>query len=122
MSPAKARVLLVEDELLITLLVEDMLLSLGCEVADVPANLDDALSAARTGVFDLALVDLNLGGKLAYPVADILKERRIPFVFVTGYGSAGLEPDYADTPILEKPFSREDLNAIITRVLSDVRC
>lgn len=121
MTPDRVRVLLVEDELLITLLLEDMLVSLEWEVSDTAANLDEALSAAKAGAFDLALVDLRLGGNLTYPVADILKARRIPFVFVTGYGSAGLEPAYAATPTLEKPFNREDLKAIITRVLSDAR-
>jgi CheY-like chemotaxis protein len=121
MSGARRRVLLVEDEVLITLLMEDMLLDLECEIADAPARLDEAVSAAQTGAFDLALVDLNLGGQLAYPVADILKARRIPFVFVTGYGSRGIEPAYANIPVLQKPFHREDLEAVISQVLSGPR-
>jgi CheY-like chemotaxis protein len=121
MTAGRPRVLLVEDEVLITLLLQDMLLDLECEIADAPANLHDALSAARTGAFDLALIDLNLRGKWTYPVADILKARQIPFIFVTGYGSAALEPAYADALVLEKPFHREDLEAIIARVFSDPR-
>jgi CheY-like chemotaxis protein len=121
MTAERPRVLLVEDEVLITLLLQDMLLDLECEVADAPASLDDALSAARNGAFDLALIDLNLHGKLTYPVADILKARQIPFIFVTGYGSAALEPAYADALVLEKPFHRKDLEAIIARVFSDLR-
>jgi CheY-like chemotaxis protein len=121
MTAERRRVLLVEDEVLITLLLQDMLLDLECEIADAPANLDDALSAVRTGAFDLALIDLNLRGKWTYPVADILKARQIPFIFVTGHGSAALEPAYAGTPVLEKPFHREDLEAIIARVFSDPR-
>jgi CheY-like chemotaxis protein len=121
MTAERRRVLLVEDEVLITLLLQDMLLDLECEVADAPASLDDALSAARNGAFDLALIDLNLHGKLTYPVADILKARQIPFIFVTGYGSAALEPAYADALVLEKPFHRKDLEAIIARVFSDLR-
>ena len=121
MTVERRRVLLVEDEVLITLLLQDMLLDLECEIADAPANLDDALSAARNGAFDLALVDLNLRGKLTYPVADILKARQIPFIFVTGYGSAALEPAYAGAPVLEKPFHRKDLEAMIARVFSDPR-
>jgi CheY-like chemotaxis protein len=120
MTGARARVLLVEDEVLIALLLEDMLLALECEVADTAANLEEALPAAQTGIFDLALLDLSLSGKLSYPVADILRARRIPFAFVTGYGSAGLAPAYSGTPILEKPFHREDLAAIIAG-LSDRR-
>ena len=121
MTAERPRVLLVEDEVLITLLLQDMLLDLECEIADAAARLDDALAAARNGAFDLALIDLNLHGKLSYPVADILKARRIPFIFVTGYGTAALEPAYADAPVLEKPFHREDLEAMIARVLSDPR-
>jgi len=121
MTAERPRVLLVEDEVLITLLLQDMLLDLECEVADAPASLDDALSAARNGAFDLALIDLNLHGKLTYPVADILKARQIPFIFVTGYGAAALEPAYADALVLEKPFLRKDLEAIIARVFSDPR-
>ncbi len=121
MTAERPRVLLVEDEVLITLLLQDMLLDLECETADAPASLEDALSAARNGAFDLALIDLNLHGKLTYPVADLLKARRIPFIFVTGYGAAALEPAYADAPVLEKPFRREDLEAMIARVLSDPR-
>ena len=121
MTTERRRVLLVEDEVLITLLLQDMLLDLEYEVADAPASLDDALSAARNGAFDLALIDLNLHGKLTYPVADILKARQIPFIFVTGYGSAALEPAYADALVLEKPFHRKDLEAIIARLFSDLR-
>ena len=121
MTAERRRVLLVEDEVLITLLLQDMLLDLECEIADAPANLDDALLAARTGAFDLALIDLNLHGKLTYPVADILKARQIPFIFVTGYGAAALEPAYADALVLEKPFHQKDLEALIARVFSDPR-
>src|SRR5216683_1054109 len=121
MTAERRRVLLVEDEVLITLLLQDMLLDLECEITDAAANLDDALSAARNGAFDLALIDLNLRGKLSYPVADLLKARRTPFIFVTGYGAAALDPAFAGTPVLEKPFHRKDLEAIIARVFSDPR-
>jgi CheY-like chemotaxis protein len=117
MTGAGRRVLLVEDEALITLLLEDMLSDLEYEVSDAPATLGEALSSARIGAIDLALVDLNLGGKLTYPVADVLKARQIPFVFMTGYGSAALETAYAEIPVLEKPFNRADLKAIIARVI-----
>ncbi len=117
MTGTRPRVLLVEDEVLITWLLQEMLLDLECEIADAPASLDEALLAARTGAFDLALVDLDLRGRLTYPVAEILKMREIPFAFVTGYGSAALARAYADTPVLEKPFRREDLKAVIAAIL-----
>lgn len=119
MAGARARVLIVEDEVLITLLLEDMLIALECDVTDIAVSLEGALSAAQTGVFDLALLDLTLAGKLSYPVADILRVRQIPFAFVTGHRSAGVATAYAGTPILEKPFHREDLAAVIAQILVD---
>jgi CheY-like chemotaxis protein len=117
MANPRLRVLLVEDEALISLLLQDMLDELDCEVADMSANLDEALLAARTGSFDLALLDLSLGKKLTYPVADILKARQIPFAFVTGYGAADLDPSHAGIAVLAKPFRLKDLQTIIAQVV-----
>jgi CheY-like chemotaxis protein len=119
MAGSRARVFLVEDEVLIAMLLEDMVVALGHEVAVGAANLDEAIAVAQTGAFDLALVDLNLGGKLTYPVADILKGRGVPFAFVTGYGSAGILAAYSDAPVLEKPFRQEHLEIIIAQLLAD---
>ncbi len=118
MTASGVRVFLIEDEVLIALLLEDMVLALGYEVVVGAATLDEAIAAARTGDFDLALLDLNLGGKLTYPVADILKARRVPFAFVTGYGSAGVLAAYTGVPVLEKPFRQEDLKTVIAQLLS----
>jgi CheY-like chemotaxis protein len=118
MTASGVRVFLIEDEVLIALLLEDMVLALGYEVVVGAATLDEAIAAARIGDFDLALLDLNLGGKLTYPVADILKARRVPFAFVTGYGSAGVPAAYTDVPVLEKPFRQEDLKTMIAQLLS----
>lgn len=118
MTASGVRVFLIEDEVLIALLLEDMVLALGYEVVVGAATLDEAIAAARTGDFDLALLDLNLGGKLTYPVADILKARRVPFAFVTGYGSAGVLSAYTGVPVLEKPFRQEDLKTVIAQLLS----
>lgn len=97
------RVLLVEDESLVAMLGEDMLLELGCMV-DVAMRLDQGLALARTGDFDLAVLDVNLGKSCSYPIADLLTERGIPFIFATGYGSAGIEPPYRGIPVLQKPY------------------
>jgi CheY-like chemotaxis protein len=117
MADVRLRVLLVEDEVLISLVLQDMLDELDCDVTDTPANLDEALIAARTGTFDLALLDLRLGKSLTYPVADILKARQIPFIFVTGYSSADLNPSHAGSAVLVKPFRLEDLRAMMARVV-----
>src|SRR5260370_14008122 len=81
-----ARVLVVEDEAMLSLNLEAMLLDLGCVVAGTADKLDDALQMARTSDFDVALLDINLGGKRADPVADAIRARGTPIVFVTGYG------------------------------------
>ena len=100
---------------MIVMLLEDMLADLGFEVAETAARLDSALYAAETGDFDLALLDLNLDGAESYPVADALRARGIPIVFASGYGSNGLAAAYAGTPILQKPFYRADLEAVMSR-------
>src|SRR3954471_16913155 len=99
----RTRVLLVEDEALIAMLMQDMLSELDCDVVETAGELDEAVAAARAGSFDLAFVDLNLAGVPAYPVAQALRERGIPFAFVTGYGAAS-DAANADVPVLQKPF------------------
>lgn len=111
------RVLLVEDEAMIAMLVEDMLEDLGHDLATVATRLEEALAAAMTETIDVAILDLNLGGVLTYPVADVLRERGIPFIFATGYGSGGLKEAYSDWPTLQKPFNQEALGRAITAVL-----
>jgi CheY-like chemotaxis protein len=112
----RSRVLLVEDEAIIAMLMEDMLAEFSCDVLETAGDLDAATAAARTARFDMAFVDVNLRGAPAYPVAAILRARGIPFAFVTGYGSAGGEAAYADVPVLQKPFRAQELEAIIARL------
>jgi CheY-like chemotaxis protein len=112
------RILLVEDEAMIAMLVEDMLEDLGHELVRVANRLEDAVAAAGTEAIDLAILDLNLGGVLTYPAADALAERGIPFIFATGYGSGGLKDGYADRPTLQKPFNTEALGQAIKRASS----
>src|SRR5688500_2336147 len=108
---AGLRVLLVEDEGAIALLIEDMLLDLGCEIAASAAQLDKACALARSSEIDFAVLDLNLDGHSALPVAHILRERRIPFLFSTGYGRSGIAEDFKSQPVLAKPFAVADLRA-----------
>ena len=115
-DPPMARVLIVEDEALIAMLIEDMLLDFGCQVAGSAAQLEAALALAREGAFDFGIIDVNLGGTTAYPVAQVLRERGIPFAFVTGYGAAGLDPGFSDAPVLQKPFRGDDLAAVVRRL------
>ena len=103
------RVLVVEDEAAISLLLEDMLLDFGCEVIGPAARLAAALDAVERETVDLAILDVNVAGEPIYPVAEALAQRQIPFVFSTGYGSAGIKDAYRDRPVLQKPFAQHDL-------------
>ena len=103
------RVLVVEDEAAISLLLEDMLLDFGCEVIGPAARLSAALDAVAREQVDLAILDVNVAGEPIYPVAEALAERSIPFVFSTGYGSAGIRDAFRDRPVLQKPFAQHDL-------------
>ena len=111
------RVLLVEDESLVAMLGEDMLLELGCMV-DVAMRLDQGLALARTGDLDLAVLDVNLGKSCSYPIADLLTERGIPFIFATGYGSAGIEAPYRGIPVLQKPYQMRPMATLLMAVLA----
>ncbi len=108
------RVLIVEDESMIAMLTEDLLADMGYDVvppvATVPAALD-VLAAEQIG---MALLDVNLGGTMSFPVADALQRSGIPFLFVTGYGRAGVPEQYHAVPVLKKPFRRRDLQAALS--------
>jgi CheY-like chemotaxis protein len=106
---AGRRVLLVEDEMLIRMLIEDCLADLGCELVDQASSLDEALEKAGALAFDVAILDLNLDGQPTFPVAEALLERGIPFVFATGYGASAVPPPLQKVPILHKPFDQRDL-------------
>jgi CheY-like chemotaxis protein len=113
---ARSRVLLVEDEAMIAMLMEDMLSELECDVVATVGELQEALAIAGTGAFDLAFLDVNLRGSPVYPVAAALCARGIPFAFVTGYGTSGVDPAHPDAPVLQKPFQGRDLEAVLARL------
>lgn len=110
---SERRILVVEDEFLIRMLLEDMLDELGYGVAGVASRVDEASKIAQSGDYDLAILDVNLDGEDVYPVAEILAGRGVPFVFVTGYGGRGLPEPYCNRPTLQKPFQIEDLGRTI---------
>jgi DNA-binding response OmpR family regulator len=109
------RILIVEDEMTIALLLEDMVIDLGHEPA-LAMRLPQALQLAETADIDLAILDVNLDGRVSFPVADVLLRRGVPFLFATGYGSGGIEPPYRDRLVIQKPFSLEDLGRAIDKV------
>ncbi len=103
------RVLVVEDEMLIGMLLEDMLTDMGHTVVAIIPRVNEALATARSEEFDIAILDVHLNGQAVFPVAEALIERGIPFVFATGYGERGLPEQYRSRPILQKPFAKDDL-------------
>jgi len=112
------RVLVVEDEGSVALLIEGMLEDLGCEVAASVATLGKALTAARTETLDFAVLDVNLDGELVFPVAEILKGRQLPFIFSTGYGRVGVPESFKDCEVLNKPYTIEDLKRTLFSMFS----
>jgi CheY-like chemotaxis protein len=110
------RVLVAEDEALVSILIEDMLVELGCSAVRPAANVPTALAIARSGDIDGAILDVNLGGESIDPVAQELLAREVPFLFVTGYGAAGIPDRFAGTPVLQKPFQLPMLQQALARL------
>jgi CheY-like chemotaxis protein len=115
---AQIRVLVVEDEYLIRMLVEDMLADLGYVVAAAVGTVTAASELAVSGDFNAAVLDVNLNGNEIFPVADILDRRGLPFVFVTGYGERTLPERYRNRPALQKPFQADQLGAALGGLLA----
>jgi CheY-like chemotaxis protein len=115
--PTGLRILVVEDELMISMLVEDMLAELGYQVAGVAASVEEASRLAREAEFDGALLDVNLNGKKVDAVAETLAVRNIPFIFTTGYGQQGVPDSFRDRPTLQKPYQTEQLGDALARAV-----
>ena len=111
------RVLVVEDEMMVSMLIEDMLTDLGCTVIGPASRLDEAIELANRVELDCAVLDVNLGGQPIFPLADLLRAKGAPFAFATGYGDAGLRDVDRGSPVLQKPFREGDL----ARVLGELR-
>lgn len=116
-----ARVLVLEDETLVSMMVEDMLLDLGCEVVGPFAKLDQALDfmADGAGKVDAALLDVNLGGVRSFPMAEALADKGVPFVFTTGYDESGLPDVWRGRPTLRKPFMMGEMAEALRKALPE---
>jgi CheY-like chemotaxis protein len=117
---AGKRVLVVEDELMIRMLLDGMLTDLGHTVAAEAGRIDEALAAAKQAEFDVAILDVNLNGEPITPVVEILLQRGLPFVFATGYGQRGVPDAYRDNVTLQKPFQVEALAQALEAVAPKV--
>jgi CheY-like chemotaxis protein len=115
--PVGCSVFLVEDEVMIRMMVADMLTELGFSIAAEAGEIGEAIALAQSTEFDLAILDVNVNGKVITPVAELVKARNRPFIFATGYGLSGLPEEYRDRPALQKPFQLETLAEMIANTL-----
>lgn len=111
------RILVVDDEPLISMLVENWLIELGCEVVGPARSVQDGLALVGSAPLDGAILDIKLGSQNSFLVADALRERGVPFAFATGDGSLGDASGLIDPILLHKPFDFEALRAILGRLL-----
>ncbi len=107
------RIMVVEDETLVSMVVAEQLEELGFLVVGPYSTVDQAMTALKENNIDAAVLDVNLGGEPVYPVADALTAARVPFVFVTGYGAAALERRFQHVPVLQKPIDSVALERIL---------
>jgi CheY-like chemotaxis protein len=112
------RVLVVEDESMVTMLIQDMLADMGCEVVGSASRLSDAVEKATSLSFDVAILDVNLNGERTFQIADMLTERGVGFVFATGYGATSVPASFDRVPVLQKPFHQEDLERALRAALT----
>lgn len=111
------RILIVEDEILILMMIEDMLTDLGCESIAVASKVDQAITLVEGQVFDAAMLDINLNGIASYPIADALTARGVPYFFSTGNGVKDMKEGYRDQDVLKKPFTFDQLSNMFSRSL-----
>ena len=110
---AGLRVLVVEDEMMVSMLIEDMLQDLGCKVVGPASRLEEAIELANNEELDCAVLDVNLGGgETVFPQAEALRARGVPFVFATGYGILPSD-GYPDTPLIRKPVDQDQLLPVV---------
>ncbi|AHG41500.1 chemotaxis protein CheY [Pseudomonas syringae CC1557] len=111
------RVLLVEDETMLAMLMEMMLEDLGFATAYHASTLNDGVKFARNGEYDLAILDINIIGGTSFPIAAAIADRGIPFMFCSGYGRLGIPDTWADRQCVAKPFSADQLSRALNDLL-----
>jgi CheY-like chemotaxis protein len=110
------RILVVEDELMIRMLLDGMLEDIGYTMTAEAGAIEEAVALAKKGDFDAAILDVNLNGQPITPVVEALIERGLPFVFATGYGARGVPEAYRNNPTLQKPFQTEALEQALKAI------
>ncbi len=119
MPLAGRHIFVVEDEVLVAMALELALREAGCTVEGPITTLAEAMLPAAQVDADAAVLDLNLGGQRVYPVATLLAQRNVPFIFLTGYDADELPPEFADRPHLKKPFTMERVLDMLESLLQD---
>lgn len=114
---SKRRVLLVEDDAIVGMMMRDILLEHGLFVVGPCCSLAETMSTLGATEIDCAVLDLNLAGESVHPAAELLLERGIPFLFVTGYGRESIDEKFSAVPVLQKPIIREGLEQQLHRIL-----
>jgi DNA-binding NtrC family response regulator len=114
---SRLRVLVVEDEVMVSWALEDMLADMGYEVLGPAAWVDQALAIVSAETIDLAILDVNLNGKKSFPVADALIARGVPFVFSTGYNIDGIPDTYMVYPMMQKPYAAATLSVALENLI-----
>lgn len=107
------KVLIVEDETLVAMLIEEYLSELGCEVAFTASRVSKAQKFVQTSGFDVAVLDVNVAGESSVRLAEMLEARGIPFVFASGYGARGVDRRWRQFPVLQKPFTEGELGTAL---------
>jgi CheY-like chemotaxis protein len=116
--PGQRSILVVEDEPLIAMMLEDFLETLGHTVHASCDSVEDAIEAAEKGGFDLAILDVNLSGETAWPVARKLREKQIPFVIATGGHVEPPPAEFANVPVIEKPYTVDRVTPALEAALA----
>jgi DNA-binding response OmpR family regulator len=118
MTDSVRRILIVEDEMMIAMYLEDLVSDQGHQPVGPAMRLEQAMILARDEALDAALLDVNLGDAKSFPAAEILRERGVPLLFLTGYGASGLPEEWKGSPTLEKPFEPHHLAGALKDLLS----
>lgn len=116
----RTSILLVEDEVMIRMMVADMLEELGYTISGEAGDIDEGIRLVQAIDFDIAILDVNVNGRIITPVAEAVQMRGRPFIFATGYGAQGLPEKFRDRPTLQKPFQIETLARTIETVLKGI--
>ena len=116
-DPSGRRILVMEDNGLVAMLISELLDRLGHVVIGPHPSVQSALNALENEAIDLALLDINLGnGETSYPIAEILSRRGVPFAFLTGYDQAGLSREFRDRPVISKPIDQANLSQTLRKL------